>query len=86
MGYYANDAMTPAPIRVSLDQHKNEITSDEPMHDEATPGMSVGVNYGAAHYNDDAKPSGSGGMGPGVSRETTSVDNSKSPLKRPENG
>lgn len=83
--HYANDSMTPAPISVSRDQYQNEIPSDQPMHGEATPGMSVGVNYGAQHYNDDVK-SGSSVSPAGVSRETTTIDNSKSPMKRGENG
>jgi len=84
MGYYANDSMTPAPISVSRDSQGNEIASDPTMHEDATPGMG-GANYGAQHYNDDVK-SGNAVSGAGVSRETTAVDNSKSPLKRPENG
>ena len=82
--HYANDSMTPAPISVSRDSQGNEVASDSPMHDNSTPGMGA-FNYGAPHYNDDVK-SGSGVSAPGVSRETTTVDNSKSPMKRPDNG
>ena len=49
---FANDSMTPSPISVSRNQYKDEIPSDRPEHDEATPGHSNPM-YTGEHYSDE---------------------------------
>lgn len=78
MSQFADDSMTPSPISVSRDKQGNEIPSDRPMHDEATPGRGS-FDWTGNQYDDSPGKSGFGSYG-------VSVDSNKGAEKKFVNG
>lgn len=69
------------PIKVSYDQFGNEITSDRPMHGEATAGDG-GFHFSGNQYDDSPGKGGFGSYGVSVDYgqnkpERSTVDNGR---------
>jgi hypothetical protein len=60
---FADDSMTPDPIKVSRDKYMDEIPSDRPMHENTTPGHSNPA-YTGRQYDDDVKSGTNVGAAP----------------------
>jgi hypothetical protein len=74
---FANDSMTPDPISVSRDAYKDEIPSDRPMHENATPEHSNLLYTGRQFDTQVKSASSSYGVSvdsSGVSKEAMNID------------
>lgn len=80
MSQFANDSMTPEPIKVTRDKFQNEIPSDRPMHTETTAGDGA-FHWDGNQYDDSPGKGGFGSYGVSVDSspkvERTSVDTSR---------
>ena len=72
---FADDSMTTGPISVSRDKYQNEIPTDQPHHENTTPGEG-GFNWSAQHYNTDFSSYGQS-VGGAKEASRTSVDVSR---------
>lgn len=77
MSQFADDSMTPSPISVTRDKYKNEIPADQPMHGNATPEVSGGINYGGKQYSTDFSSYGSSTDAASNMPSSVTVDNSR---------
>lgn len=66
MSQFADDSMTPAPIGVKRDKFYNEIPSDRPAHEDATPAEGS-YNFSGGQYDDSPGKGGFGSYGRSVS-------------------
>jgi hypothetical protein len=69
MSQFADDSMTPAPIKVSRDKYGNEIPSDSPMHSDNTAGEGA-FHWEGNQYDDSPGKSGFGSYGSSVDAGT----------------
>lgn len=64
-------------LEVSRDKYNNEIPTDRPMHDNATPEVSGGINYSGKQYSTDFSSYGVSVDSGSSMPSTVTVDNSK---------
>lgn len=79
---FADDSMTPSPISVSRDKYQNEIPTDQPHHENTTPGEG-GFHWGGNQYATDFSSYGQS-VNSESSPSRTSVDVSRAD-RGPEN-
>lgn len=72
---FADDSMTPGPISVSRDKYQNEIPTDQPHHENTTPGEG-GFHWGGNQYATDFSSYGQS-VGGAKEASRTSVDVSR---------
>ncbi len=66
MSQFADDSMTPSPIKVNKDKFGNELAVDRPAHENVTPAEGS-FHFGGNQYDDSPGKGGFGSYGVKVS-------------------